>query len=182
MNPDRIKNNIFAGLISLLLLLLTQCSYLTIRDTFYTDQEAALLEKTLTALDYSYGYDADTELNYVYSYSYSRDNTDKKEKEFTDVISKTEFNELLMFYDKIMELNAATDYKLEKYKKETNWKYYTFIKKDLLDPLKRYTSLLNKYIIEKKPELNAELTKKQQSIRKKTEREYREQEEVVDTF
>ncbi|MBN2039633.1 MAG: hypothetical protein JW864_06305 [Spirochaetes bacterium] len=171
------------NIIFLLFIILTlQCSSYQTKNTFYSEAETNILKKTMDILEYGYGYDYQIELNYIYSYSFSKENLQKKERAFAEALDKADFKSVLALYEKIMTVQAQTDYKLDKFKKESKWKYYTYIKNDLLKPLEHYSSLLYKNILKKNSSLENYLTMKKESISKKVTDEYTLQTEVVDTF
>lgn len=149
---------------------------------YYTENELLLLEKSLNTLEYGYGYDYELELHYIYSYSYSKDNLDKKEKAFAEIINNANFKTVIDLYEKVLKVQALTDYKMNKYKAEPRWKYYTFIKTDLYDTLNNYSSLLLKYILKKKPAMAEFFEMKKNSIKIEIVTEYTKKEEILDTF
>lgn len=173
-----LKSKIFLIFIVLTL----QCSSYLPRNTFYSDAETEILKKTLDVLEYGYGYDYQIEINYIYSYTFSKENINKKEKSFAEIIDKSDFKYVLNLYDKILTVQAQTDYKLNKYKNESNWKYYTYIKNDLLEPLNYYSSLLLKNILQKNSSLKNILAMKKESIAREVSDEYTLTDEVEDTF
>lgn len=158
------------------------CTLGNVKNSFYPEKESEILEKTLNALEYGFGYDWEMELHYIYSYSYSRDNFDKKEKAFAEIINKSNFSTVISLYEKILKVQAVTDYKMNIFKTEPRWKYYTFIKTDLLDPLNNYSSLLLKYILKKNPSMAQFFEMKKNSIKIEIATEYRKKEEITDTF
>ena len=168
--------------IFLIMTLFLHCSSYLAKNTFYSDAETDILKKTLDVLEYGYGYDYQIELNYIYSYSFSKENIDKKEKSFAEIIDKADFKSVINLYNKILIVQAQTDYKLNMYKSESKWKYYTYIKNDLLQPLNFYSSLLLKNILKKNPSLENFLTMKKESIAKEVTDEYILNNEVTDTF
>ncbi len=172
------KKTIFLILITLSL----QCTFFTVKDTFYTEPELAILEKTLDALEYGYGYDYKIELNYIYSYSFSKDNLNKKEKAFADIIDNSNFKSVLNLYEKILRLQSITEYKMNKYKNEAKWKYYTYIKNDLQGSLNNYSSLLLKNILRKNSGLEDFLAMRKESINTEVIDKYTKKDEIVDTF
>lgn len=159
-----------------------QYSLFGMGNIYYTNDELSILEKTLNSLEYGYGYDYELELQYIYSYSYSKDNYDKKEKAFADIVNKANFKTVLDLYEKILKVQSVTDYKMNKYKAETKWKYYTFIKNDLYDTLNNYSSLLLKYILKKNPAMAQFFEMKKNSIKIEIVTEYTKKEEIIDTF
>jgi hypothetical protein len=164
------------------IILACQCSLLDVKNTIYSDTEFLILEKTLNALEYGNGYDYELEINYIYSYSYSKDNIDKKEKTFAEIINNANFKTVINLYEKILKLQAITNYKISKYKTESKWKYYTFIKNDLLDPLNNYSALLSKYILKRNPSMSQFFEMKKNSINIEIVKEYTKKDEIVDTF
>ncbi|MFH0975222.1 MAG: hypothetical protein V1874_05505 [Spirochaetota bacterium] len=170
------------NLLFIMILLACQCSLMDIKNTIYSDSEFLILEKTLNALEYGHGYDYELEMNYIYSYSYSKDSIDKKEKAFAEIINSSNFKTVLNLYEKILKLQAITNYKINKYKTESKWKYFTFIKNDLLDPLNNYSVLLSKYIIKKNPSLTQFFEMRKNSINIEIVKEYTKKDEIVDTF
>ncbi len=175
------KKLLFVPLLAVMLVYF-QCSSLGLRETFYTDAENGLLEKTLNALDYGYGYDFEMEMNYIYSYSYSKDKSDKKEKSFSDIMDTSDFGTIVRLYEKILKLQAITDYKTNRYQKEQKWNYYTFIKNNLSEPLNNYSYLMQKYILKKSPSLEQILTMKKESVGFEVKNEYESKDEISDIF
>ncbi len=143
------------------------CALLPGRDgLYYSEDELVVLEETLDIIGYGHGYDDDIELDYIYSYSYSSANFNKKEKQFVKYINKIELGKVIALYEKILRLHLMTYYKMNEYKKDTDWKYYTYIKNDLYEPLENYMGLLHKYILKRDPSLNEMLNKRKETLRK----------------
>lgn len=159
-----------------------QCSLFSIKSTIYSAEEFKIFEKSLNALEYGYGYDYELDLYYIYSYSYSKDNFDKKEKAFAEIINNADYKTVINIYEKTLRMQAVTDYKMNKYKNEPRWKYYTFIKNDLYDPLNSYSSLMLKYILKKNPSLSQFFEMKKASINSEIIKEYTKKDLVTDTF
>lgn len=166
----------------ILIMISFQISLFSMSNKHYKENELTVLEKSLNALEYGYGYDYELELHYIYSYSYSKDNLDKKEKAFAEIINNANFKTVIDLYEKILIVQAVTDYKMNQYKAEPRWKYYTFIKTDLYEPLEKYSSLLLKYILKKNPSLAQFFEMKKNSIKIEIVTEYTKKEEILDTF
>lgn len=164
-------------------LFISQCSTLPDKGSgFYTEEERAVLEKTVEALDYGYGYDSEMDLHYVYAYSYSESNFDKKIKKFSDIAGEVDAGTLLSLYDKMVRLKAKTDYKMNRYREKYEWRYYTFIKKDLYDPLESYTGLLRKSLLRRVPSLGDKLQEREYAMKKEVVESFVKEEEIIDTF
>jgi hypothetical protein len=160
----------------------SQCSLFSIKSNVYSDSEFKIFEKSINSLEYGYGYDYEMELYYIYSYSYSKDNFDKKEKAFAEIINNADIKTIINIYEKTLRMQAETNYKMNKYKNEPRWKYYTFIKNDLNEPLNNYSALLLKYILKKNPSLSQFFEMKMASITTEVIREYTKKEDITDTF
>ncbi|MBN2402387.1 MAG: hypothetical protein JXN64_08295 [Spirochaetes bacterium] len=177
----------FKRTINILILLMifisfAKCSLFSVKSTVFFDDELKIFEKSLNSLEYGYGYDYDMELYYIYSYSYSKDNFDKKEKAFAEVINSADYKTVINIYERILKMQAVTDYKINKYKTEPRWKYYTFIKNDLHEPLNTYSALMLKYILKKNPSLSQFFEMKKASVNSEITKEYTKKEEITDTF
>jgi hypothetical protein len=172
---------VFSTLI-ICIILSSGCSLFSTKSTIYSDNEFKIFEKSINALEYGYGYDYEIELYYIYSYSYSKDNSDKKEKAFAEIINNADYKTVIDLYEKTLRMQAVTDYKMNKYKNEPRWKYYTFIKNDLNEPLNNYSALLLKYILKKNSSLSQVLESKKASIKAEITNEYTKKEEITDTF
>jgi hypothetical protein len=159
-----------------------QCSIFSIKTTIYSDDELKIFEKSINALEYGYGYDYEIDLYYIYSYSYSKDNFDKKEKAFAEIINNADYKTVINIYEKILRMQSATNYKMNKYKNEPRWKYYTFIKNDLYGPLNNYSDLLLKYILKKNPSLSQFFEMRKASIDIEIINEYTKKDDLTDTF
>lgn len=159
-----------------------QCSGFQKKESLYTDAELPPLEKTLNILEYGFGYDSETELNYVYAYSYSNTNFDKKEKELAEYIKGMDFNTLVSLYDKMVKIRAMTGYKISRYKELSEWRYYTFLQKELYTPLDKYTQLLRKNIIKRDPSIEARLLKEEYKLKKQAVQSYVQKEDIIDIF
>ncbi len=158
-------------LIFIIPVILLQCSLFSIKNNdYYSKGELSILEKTLDILDYGYGYDDDVELNYIYAYSYSNSNIDKKEKRFAKAINKIDIDILIPFYEKILRLYLITDHKMNEYKKDSEWKDYNFIKNDIYQPLERYLTLLQRYLLKREPSLKTAIDKRRDAIQKEIEK------------
>lgn len=162
--------------------IVSQCAGLDQKSSFFTEQEISSLEKTLNILEYGFGFDSETELNYIYAYSYSSTNFDKKEKEFSDFIKNADMSSLVLLYDKIVKVRAMTEYRMNRYKELKEWRYYTFIKKDLYAPLDKYMQLLKKNILKNNPSLEAGLSRKEYALQKEVIKSYVKDEDIIDTF
>jgi hypothetical protein len=178
----QLKNKIILLLVIFTLSLILPVTALDAKNSFYSNDELALLEKTLAALEYEYGYDYQIDAPYIYSYSYSKDNFDKKEKAFADIVSNADYKIVLSLYQKILQVAAITDYKMNRYKTETRWKYYTYIKSDLLEPVTSYSALLLKYILKKNSSLSNFLDMQRQSTAIEVNRTYTDKDDIIDTF
>ncbi len=159
-----------------------QCSIFSVKSTLYSGDEFKIFEKSINALEYGYGYDYEMDIYYIYSYSYSKDNFDKKEKAFAEIINNADYKTVINIYEKILKMQSATNYKLNKYKNEPRWKYYTFIKNDLNGPLNNYSNLLSKYILKKNPSLADFFEMRKASINVEVTDEYTRKEDLTDTF
>ena len=51
-------------------------------NSFFTEEELYLLERTTQSLDFDYGYDDNLMLEYIFSFSHSKRNFSQKEKDF----------------------------------------------------------------------------------------------------
>ena len=89
---------------------------------------------------------------------------------------------VINLYEKTLRMRAVTDYKMNKYKNEPRWKYYTFIKNDLNEPLNNYSALLLKYILKKNASLSQFFEMKKASINAEIFDEYTKKEAITDTF
>lgn len=174
--------NFFKLILILCLLIFSQCAILPQKNDLYTEPDMAPLEKSLNILEYGFGYDTEMEINYIYAYSYSNTNFDKKEKEFADYIKGADLAGLIQLYDKIVKIRAMTEYKMNRYKELREWRYYTFIKKDLYTPLDKYMQLLKKNIIKKDPSLEIKLSQKEYALQKEVIKSYVKDEDIIDTF
>ncbi len=174
--------NFFKIMVILCLFAFYQCAVFPQKGELYTKEDVSSLEKSLNILEYGYGYDAEMELNYIYAYSYSSANFDKKEKEFSDFIKNADLASVMQLYDKIVKMRAATEYKMNRYKEIREWRYYTFIKKELYAPLDKYMQLLKKNIIKKDPSIEAKLPEKEYALQKEVIKSYVKDEDITDTF
>ncbi|MCU0821777.1 MAG: hypothetical protein MUC95_04795 [Spirochaetes bacterium] len=172
----------FKAILILSLLIFLQCAIIPQKGDLYSDQERSSLEKTLNILEYGFGYDNEMQLSYIYTYSYSNANIDKKEKEFSNYINSADINTLVPLYDKIVRVRAMTEYKMNRYKELREWRYYTFIKKELYTPLDKYSQLLKKNILKKNPLLETGLSEKESLLQREAVRSYVKDEDIVDTF
>jgi hypothetical protein len=175
------SKKIFLILLSAVILNL-QCSMFEVKSTMYSGDEFKIFEKSLNALEYGYGYDYEIDLYYIYSYSYSKDNFDKKEKAFAEIINNADFKSVINIYEIVLKMKSATNYKINKYKNEPRWKYYTFIKNDLNGPLNNYSDLLSKYILKKNPSLSNFFEMRKASIEIEVTNEYSKKDDLTDTF
>ena len=138
------------------------------------DRFHQLLEQTTQALDYGYGYDQKLDLGLVYNYSFSKLNAAQKEKNFADIVMKADNRHYLSFCLHVYGIYAETLYKKDRFRADKNWKYYTYLKKYLLPPLKAYLDLLEKYLLIKDPAAAGKLSSYHKSIKDDIERYYRE--------
>jgi hypothetical protein len=175
-----VKNKLI--IIILFIIIALQYSAAYARDSFYSKDELTLLEKTLSALEYDHGYDYRIEAPYIYSYSYSKENFDKKEKALAEIINNADYKLVLDLYKKIQRVQAIIDYKLNRYKTDQKWKYHTFIKNDLLEPVNNYSALLLKYILKKNSSLANFLEMQKESISAEVVKTYNDKDEIIDTF
>ncbi|GEM_PF-1828367 len=150
--------------------------------SFFTREEIAILESTTHALDLDYGYDEETNLAYIYSFSYSDTNIKQKERFFTEVLEKLKSNSLLNFYKKIYRLYVMTKHRMDFYKDKKEWKYYIFIKNELLPPVQLFYNLLERNINEIEPSLSPAIEKSKKEADQWVKWYYRDKEQIVDTF
>lgn len=128
-------------------------------DNFLSKEEVSILNQTTQAIDYDYGYDNIIDLSYIFSFSYSDKNFSQKEKDFSAIVNRIESNILELYVIKINKIYHMTEYKLKYFKKRAEWKYYTFIKNELLPPLEKYKILLEKYSYKRNPALRTVIEK-----------------------
>ncbi len=176
-----LKNTTFI-ILSIAIILSLQYKSLNAGDTLYSEDELAILEKTLSALEYEHGYDYQIEMPYIYSYSFSKENFDKKEKAFAEIINSADFKTVFSLYKKILRVQAIAEYKMKRYSTDAKWKYYTYIRNDLLQPLNNYSELLLKYILKKNASVANFLEMQKESISIEVAKTYTDKDEITDTF
>ncbi len=170
-------------LIIIIPLLILNCALFPEKsDSFFTESDFTIVENTLEILDYGYGYDREMEIHYIFSYSYSAMNEKKKEKMFVEALKGIDISNLLSVYYKLLKMQASAEYKMSRYKEKLEWRYYTFIKKELYNPLEKYIVLLRKNILKKAPDLKQDLIEKKLALQAEVIESYIKDEEVIDTF
>jgi len=143
----KIYNSFFLFLVVATLLFLN-CSSLSIyKDLYSSDIEKQILDETTKSIDYNYGFDEEFEIVYFYFDSFKAKESVWKNKKFFEVTKKYKLKQLIPFYEKIYKLKVITEYHLNNFKKDEDWKEYLYFRDYLLPPLERYANLLKKVLI-----------------------------------
>ncbi len=165
------------------LLMIFQCAMVSRKDkTYYSDPDLSIMNSTLEILDYGSGYDREMDLHYIYRYTYSDTNLNKKKKEFAKAIRVIDTENLISLYYKLLRVQSETEYKMSRYKEKYEWRYYTFIKNELYDPLDKYITLLHINLLKKDPAKKENLIKAKFTLQREVIESYVKDEEIIDTF
>ena len=120
-----------------------------VKSTLFTKGEENLLRDTTKALGFDYGFDIKLNLEYIIHYKHSKNPEKSKKTKFYESLKNIPKKKIKNYYYKIFTLNAKTIYQLSSFKETKNWKQFTYIKKYLFPGLKKYSDLLEQYVVQK---------------------------------
>ena len=138
---------------------------------FYTEQELSMVAETTSALTFGYGYEADVELDYIFAYPYSKQDFNKKKNAFDTVIRQYRDDDLIAFYEKMYYLRSLTSGHMEGYKKNQEWKRYTFLREYLLPPLEEYLGILESGLLSAVPQYRDSIEERKLALLDKARKE-----------
>ncbi|MDY6968338.1 MAG: hypothetical protein SVR08_06760 [Spirochaetota bacterium] len=151
-------------------------------NTILTKDQEAILKKTTEILGFGFGYDSDIDIDYIFSYSHSKMDQKKREIEFSQIIENIDIDTIKALHERIYWIYSMTMYRLDRYKSKKQWKYHTFIKIELLPPLKRYMDLLQVFIFRKEPSYKISFNKKKSFLDEDVRRYYIKKNEIPNIF
>lgn len=151
-------------------------------NAFFNAAEREILEVTLQTIDFDYGNDTEIDIAYVFSFSHSEIVPPQKERDLQKALSKYDADTTIEFYEKVCRLMAITEYKMEDYKTKMKWKFYTYMSKKLLPPLKTYVAILEKGMLQTNPRMKDALAEKQAKTKTWLEETYKTKRVIIDTF
>jgi hypothetical protein len=137
------------------------------KNTFYTDQQKIILEKTLKSIDFDYGYSMDVDLNYLYPLYQGLTEFKPGDKELVRAIDGMDAGTLISYSEKIYWLKSVAAHKMRGYEKSGDWKNYTYVEKYLLPPIKYYSELLEKQALKKDKNYADQIEKRKKAIDRK---------------
>lgn len=146
-------------------------SFTNPKSTFYTEEEKKLLEKTVKSIEFDSGYDPILDLDYVYPLTPGFTGFKAGDRELSKALEDSDNQTLIGYSEKIYRLKTITEFKMEKYKSNGDWKNYTFINKYLLPPLDHYSAVVEKQALKRDRKYQNEIDSRKNSIEKKVKYE-----------
>jgi hypothetical protein len=159
------------------------CQYLPVKErTFFSEKEEEVLEKTTPLVGMDYGYDSEIELYNVFQAQKDLNIGRRNEKEVYNILMKLNKEEQAQYYTKIYELLERTEFLLGYYYKYKRWKYYNYIDKTLLPPLKEYVGVVETQISQHHPALYKQLVARKPDIKRDAILFYYDKFTIVDEY
>ncbi len=161
-------------LLIILPLMLIECqtsiwTMITRKDSkLFTASELLIIADTTSAIGFQYGFDPDLEMDYVYR-SGTGITTDKdftaKSPEMKKALLKYKTDEIITFFEKIIELKEAQLWKLNLYRERKKWPNATYLQKYVLPDTNLYFDILEKNVLETVPEYSEKISQRKEEIK-----------------
>lgn len=119
------------------------------RSDYFAPEERAILEKTTDAIEFDAAFDEYIRLDYVFSQAPGFDSFKGGEKEISRAMEGLDGDAIVAYHEKIYRLKLLTAMKMEQYRKDGNWKQYTYIRTYLLPPLDHYAALVEQQAVKR---------------------------------
>ncbi len=112
------------------------------KSDYFAPEERVILEKTTRAIDFGAAFDEEILLDYVFSRTPGFDSFKGGEKDLAGAIEGLDGDTLMAYNEKIYRLKLLTAMKMEQYRRDGNWKQYTYISTYLMPALDHYAALV----------------------------------------
>jgi hypothetical protein len=135
----------------------------------YTEKEKIILIDTTSAINYGYGFDPDLLIDYLFIAGRLTDKEiTAKSPELRKAMLKYSPDEIISFYEKIVQLKESLIWKIENLTKNKKWINATFIQKELLPESELFLSILEKNVIQINPQYAANIEDRKSVIKDNT--------------
>ena len=135
----------------------------------YTEKEKIILMDTTSAVNYSYGYDPDLLMDYLFiAGKFTEEEITKRSPEMKKTILKHKPDDIISFYEKIVQLQATQIWKIENLTKNKKWINVTFIQNEFLPETELFLSILEKNVIQTNPQYALNIENRKDAIKKNT--------------
>ena len=143
----------------------------------YTEKERIILIDTTSAVNYGYGYDPDLFLDYLFiAGKFTDKEITAKSPEMRKAMSRHNSDDIISFYEKIVQLKEAQIWKIDNLTKEgkraknRKWINATYIEKELLPEAELFLFILEKHVIQMNPAYGANIEDRKSAIKRNTVR------------
>ncbi len=115
----------------------------------YSNIEKLILTDTTASIDFKYGFDPDLEIDYVYKAgNFSEKEISAKAPEMKKALGKYKPEEVISFYEKVVQLKETQIWKMNYLTKREKWVNSTFIKKYTLPESEQFLDILEKNVVQ----------------------------------
>lgn len=166
------------------------CSQMPVKkNTYYTEREFLMIEKTTGALNMGFGFDARLDTNYFFEAGEGQfvdtapaeikktkkgikkapdavDITSQETALFAGAISEFSDKEQYYFYMKIYHLYSSHMHLKDYFKRNKMWRNYNLMRMELCPGIEHYMKVVEEYYKSQKPELYQDLVLQKEDIRK----------------
>ncbi len=132
----------------------------------YTEVEKMMLNETTASINFKYGYDPDLEIDYVYKAGIFADkDIIAKSPEMKKALVKYKPEEIISFYEKIVQLKETQVWKMNYLKNREKWVNTTFIQKYTLPEAEQYLDILEKNVIQIDPAYSGNIENRKNELK-----------------
>ena len=121
------------------------------RSDYFSPGERALLEKTTRAIEFDAAFDEEIRLDYVFPLAPGFDAFKGGEREIARAFDGTDGGALVAYSEKLFRLKVLTAMRMEQYRKDGNWRQYTYLNTYLKPPLDHYAALVEQQAVKRVP-------------------------------
>jgi hypothetical protein len=164
-------------IITILALLIFGCQssiwiWLTKKESkLFTEKERIILIDTTSAVNYGYGFNPDLLMDYVFiAGNFTEKEITAKSPDMRKTMTKFSPDEIISFYEKIVQLKEAQIWKIENLTKDEKWINATYIQNVLLPEAELFLSILEKNVMQINPQYAANMQDKKSTIKRNTVR------------
>ena len=124
---------------------------------------------TTSSINYDYGYDPILYLDFVFiAGRFTEKEITARSPEMRKVILKYNPDEIISFYEKIVQLKETLVWKIDNFTKNRKWINATYIRNELLPEAELFLSILERNVVQMNPQYAANIENRKNIIKRNT--------------
>lgn len=148
------------------LFFISGCSLPMVNHTILKSENKALLENTISLIDYCYSYDYSVQLDIIAKKSTSVKITADKEDAVLKSFASYDNLTLVNFYENVYRIYTNTVWWQNYYRKNGDFANYNYLNSRIIPDLTEFTNLIEKTVVKRVPAYSADIAAQKVKIEK----------------